>query len=178
MQNKALSACEKCLQCESVSAWRAAVSFLSNVMPSFDHHTCVACAANFATSPLTEFNQAYATPTNAIFNILGLSGLPTIAPVANELVTVTLFDLYSLWMAPIYADTMTVTFTPFTGVNVVAAVTNVGAGTPYEITLTRGTQPTLVTFPAGDFRGISAVRINVVSTTGQVRQLSLRAVVD
>ena len=130
------------------------------------------CAANFAASAQSNFNDAYATPSNAIFNVLGLSSVPTIAPVLNEVTAVSRFDLYSLWIAPLFADTMTVTFTPFGGGTLLPIALDAGAGAPYSVDLVKGSAPTPVTFPStgnGTFRGISAVRINVAASNGTVR---------
>ena len=55
-----------------------------------------------------------ASPTNAIFSLAGTSGLPTIAPVLGTLGLQT-YTLNSLFIAPLVAETMDVTFTPFTG---------------------------------------------------------------
>ena len=55
-----------------------------------------------------------ASPTNAIFSLAGVSGLPTIAPVLGVLGLQT-YTLNSLFIAPLVAETMDVTFTPFTG---------------------------------------------------------------
>jgi hypothetical protein len=56
-----------------------------------------------------------ASPTDAIFNLAGITGLPTIAPVLNEVLTLGAFTINSLYIAPLVADSMTVTFTPFSG---------------------------------------------------------------
>ncbi len=56
-----------------------------------------------------------ASPTDAIFNLAGLSGLPTITPILNAALPLTPFTLNSLYIAPLVAQTMTVTFTPYTG---------------------------------------------------------------
>ncbi len=47
------------------------------------------------------------SPTNAIFNLAGLSGLPTIAQPR--------FQLNSLYISSIFADSQVITFTPFSG---------------------------------------------------------------
>ncbi len=53
------------------------------------------------------------SPTDAIFNLAGITGLPTIAPVLNEVFTVSTFTLNSLYIAPLVSGSMNVTFTPF-----------------------------------------------------------------
>ena len=56
-----------------------------------------------------------ASPTDAAFSLAGVSGLPTIAPVLGVL-GLQSYTLNSLFIAPLVADTMTVTFTPYNGV--------------------------------------------------------------
>jgi len=51
--------------------------------------------------------NAVVSPTNAIFNLAGLSGLPTIAQPR--------FQLNSLYISSIFADSQVITFTPFSG---------------------------------------------------------------
>ena len=55
-----------------------------------------------------------ASPSDAAFSLAGVSGLPTIAPVLGVL-GLQRYTLNSLFIAPLIADNMTVTFTPFTG---------------------------------------------------------------
>ena len=57
-----------------------------------------------------------ASPTDAIFSLAGISGLPTIAPVLGVL-GLQSYTINSLFIAPLVADTMTVTFTPYKGVH-------------------------------------------------------------
>ncbi len=53
------------------------------------------------------------SPTNAIYNLAGLSGLPTIAPLLNNAIGLTTFTLNSLYISPLLADSQIVTFTPY-----------------------------------------------------------------
>ena len=55
-----------------------------------------------------------ASPTDAAFSLAGLSGLPTIAPVLGIL-GLERYTINSLFIAPLVADSMTITFTPFNG---------------------------------------------------------------
>ena len=55
-----------------------------------------------------------ASPADAAFSLAGVSGLPTIAPVLGVL-GLQSYTLNSLFIAPLVADTMTVTFTPYNG---------------------------------------------------------------
>jgi hypothetical protein len=55
-----------------------------------------------------------ASPTDAAFSLAGVSGLPTIAPVLGVL-GLQSYTLNSLFIAPLVASTMTVTFTPYNG---------------------------------------------------------------
>jgi len=59
--------------------------------------------------------NAVVSPTNAIFNLAGLSGLPTIAPLLNNAISLSRFQLNSLYISPIFADSQVITFTPFSG---------------------------------------------------------------
>ena len=72
----------------------------------------LACTA--ATQLFANLQSVVATPTNAIFSLAGVSGLPTIAPVLGVLGLQT-YTLNSLFIAPLVAETMDVTFTPFSG---------------------------------------------------------------
>jgi hypothetical protein len=54
------------------------------------------------------------SPSDAAFSLAGVSGLPTIAPVLGVL-GLQSYTLNSLFIAPLVADNMTVTFTPFNG---------------------------------------------------------------
>ena len=55
-----------------------------------------------------------ASPADAAFSLAGVSGLPTIAPVLGVLGLRT-YTINSLFIAPLVAETMDVTFTPFNG---------------------------------------------------------------
>ena len=55
-----------------------------------------------------------ASLTDAAFSLAGVSGLPTIAPVLGVLGLQT-YTINSLFIAPLVAETMNVTFTPFNG---------------------------------------------------------------
>ena len=89
-----------------------------------------------------------ASPSDAIFNLAGTSGVPTIAPVLGTLGLQT-FTLNSLSIAPLLAADMTVTFTPYAGLaSGVLSILNGATGgllpsqltgerDPYVITLTK-----------------------------------------
>lgn len=134
-----------------------------------------AVAGNFATSKSPILNQAYASPDNAIFNVAGVSTVPAITPILNVAsgLSTTRFDLYSLFVTPLFAEGMTLRFTPFAAAGIATSLLlDQGAGAPFEVTLARSDGPVRLTFPSagnGTFRGISNVRIDVVSTTGAVR---------
>ena len=55
-----------------------------------------------------------ASPADAAFSLAGVSGLPTIAPVLGVL-GLQSYTINSLFIAPLVAETMDVTFTPFNG---------------------------------------------------------------
>jgi hypothetical protein len=59
--------------------------------------------------------SAVVSPNNAIFNLAGLTGLPTIAPLLNVALPLTRFRLNSLYISPIFADSQVITFTPYSG---------------------------------------------------------------
>jgi hypothetical protein len=65
-------------------------------------------------SQLGLLQSVVASPTDAAFSLAGVSGLPTIAPVLGVL-GLQSYTLNSLFIAPLVADTMTVTFTPYKG---------------------------------------------------------------
>jgi hypothetical protein len=133
-----------------------------------------------------------ASPTDAIFNLVGASGLPTIAPVLGTLGLQT-FTLNSLFIAPLLATNMTVTFTPYAGLasGVLSAVNGLAGGLlpsnltgerdPYSVTITKSTAgPTRVTFPQPLFSDVGGVII-VASGTGpapSILGLSLDQVLD
>jgi hypothetical protein len=54
------------------------------------------------------------SPDNAAFSLVGISGLPTIAPVLG-VAGLQSYTLNSLYIAPLVAVDMTVTITPFKG---------------------------------------------------------------
>lgn len=118
-----------------------------------------------------------ASPTDAIFNLVGTSAVPTIAPVLGTLGLQT-FTLNSLFIAPLLATDMTVTFTPYAGLasGVLSILNGLAAGllpnqltgerTPYAVTITKSTAgPTRVTFPQPLFSDVAGVTI-VASGTG------------
>ena len=118
-----------------------------------------------------------ASPSDAIFNLAGTSGVPTIAPVLGTLGLQT-FTLNSLSIAPLLATDMTVTFTPYAGLaSGVLSILNGATGgllpsqltgerTPYVVTLTKSTAgPTRVAFPQPAFSDVAGVTI-VASGTG------------
>ena len=123
-----------------------------------------------------------ASPSDAIFNLAGTSGVPTIAPVLGTLGLQT-FTLNSLSIAPLLAADMTVTFTPYAGLaSGVLSILNGATGgllpsqltgerDPYVITLTKSTAgPTRVAFPQPAFSDMAGVTI-VASGTGPAPSL-------
>jgi len=127
--------------------------------------------ANFADSDTNAFREAYATPSHAIFNPAGLNTPPSISPVLNQATALTRFDLYSLYIAPIFADSLTIEFTPYGGGNTLPLLLNDCKGTAFSKTVTRSSEPTRIDFPTsgnGTFLGISNVQIRVTASTGQV----------
>jgi hypothetical protein len=75
--------------------------------------------STLATNSQTDLLQSVvASPTDAAFSLAGISGLPTIAPVLGVL-GLQSYTINSLFIAPLAADTMTVTFTPYKGAHMV-----------------------------------------------------------